>query len=278
MSGKNSNLFLTTKSTTKTSAKSKPLVVVKKKAQKDIKKTDDSDKDESVVESTESSVEEKELSKKPTKKKTPKKSQRTTMYLNSDSAKPVTAAGALIYKKIGKNMMVLVIESNAQYEDIGGKIDPEDADIASAAAREIEEETNGQIKSDDVIDRLNSASYIYVPKSKYLIYLIEASDKEKKLKRSDFGDREEHDGYDRVIGWISREELAKPATIHKLNWRMRSKALFEKLADIEKNSKLKKNLFGNKSKTDSESKKKSESDTESDTVSNTESETESVSE
>jgi hypothetical protein len=80
-----------------------------------------------------------------------------------------------------------------------------------------------------------------------VIYLIEANPAEKKLKKADFGDHEEHDGFARTIGWISREELAKPATIQfKLNWRMKCKSLFEKLTDIESKFKFKNNMFKNK--------------------------------
>jgi len=219
-------------------------------------------KDASESESeTESEAE--KISKKP-KKSSPKKaspkkssSERKTIYLNDDVTRPVTAAGAIFYKQVGKDMMLLLIENRAKYEDIGGKIDPDDEDIYEAAAREIEEETNGQIKSDDVIERLKTASYIYVPKSKYVIYIIEANADEKKLKKDDFGDREEHDGFERTIGWIARKEIAKPTIVKfKLNWRMISKSLFDKLAEIEGQFKFKKSLFKKKAKTktsDSES-------------------------
>jgi ADP-ribose pyrophosphatase YjhB (NUDIX family) len=191
-------------------------------------------------------------SKKSSKKLSSKKSssERKTIYLNDDVTRPVTAAGAIFYKQIGKDMMLLLIENRAKYEDIGGKIDPDDEDIYEAAAREIEEETNGQIKSDDVIERLKTASYIYVPKSKYVIYIIEANADEKKLKKDDFGDREEHDGFERTIGWIARKEIAKPTIVKfKLNWRMISKSLFDKLAEIEGQFKFKKSLFKKKAKT-----------------------------
>lgn len=183
------------------------------------------------------------------KKKPKTKSQRVTLYLNDDDAKPVTAAGALFYKKVGKQMMVLVIENDSKYEDIGGKIDPDDEDIVAAASREIEEETNGIIKAENVIERLRTATYIYVPRSKYVIYLVEANAEEKKLKKNDFGDREEHDGFPRTIGWMAREELAKPAIVQfKMNWRMKCKSLFEKLTDIETHFKFKNNMFKNKKK------------------------------
>jgi 8-oxo-dGTP pyrophosphatase MutT (NUDIX family) len=177
-------------------------------------------------------------------KKMSTKSKKITMYMCDDENKPVTAAGALFYKKVNKKLMLLVIETNNQYEDIGGKIDPSDETIYEAAAREIEEETNEVITKDSIIERLEEAQYIYVPRSKYIIFLIEANEEESKLTKQDFGDREIYEGYNRTIGWLSKEELVKEQTIkYKLNWRMKSKSLFEKLKEIENSYKFKKKFF-----------------------------------
>ena len=169
------------------------------------------------------------------------------MYLDDDPAKPVTAGGVMIYKYVQNKIMLLIIETEGKYEDIGGKIDPEDDDIYSAVAREVQEETNEQIMSDDIIDRLKLATYVYMPKSKYVIYIVEATDIEKKLKKVDFGDMEYHDAFPRTIGWIARDALMKPHNIqYKMNWRMKSKELFNQLIEIEKNVKYKKKLFKQK--------------------------------
>jgi hypothetical protein len=101
-----------------------------------------------------------------------KTSGRTVMYLNDDDAKPVTAAGAVFYKNRGGKMMVLIMENDNKYEDIGGKIDPDDLSIQHTAGREIEEETNGCIMMDNLMDRLQIAQYVYVPASKYVIFII----------------------------------------------------------------------------------------------------------
>lgn len=182
-----------------------------------------------------------------------KKNVRTVMYLEDDPAKPVTAGGVLIYKNINNKMKLLVIENNGKYEDIGGKIDADDSNIFSAVAREVQEETNSQIEADSIIERLENADYIYVAGSKYVIYIVEASDSEKKLRKKDFGDREEHDDFPRTIGWLSREELTKPAVITcKMNWRIRTKTLFDKLSTIEKSFKFSKKLFKSEPKSESE--------------------------
>jgi len=181
-------------------------------------------------------------------KKQPVKSQpknkRTVMFLDDDPAKPVTAGGVIIYKYVKGKMMLLIIETDGKYEDIGGKIDPDDSDVFSAVAREVQEETNEQIMSEDILDRLKIASYVYVPRSKYVVYIVEATVQEKKLKKTDFGEMEEHDAFPRTIGWIARDALMKPQTIqYKMNWRLKSKELFDKLIDIEKDGMFKKKIF-----------------------------------
>jgi len=175
---------------------------------------------------------------------------KVTLYLNDDSSKPVTAAGVLFYKKVGKNLMLLVIDNQGKYEDIGGKIDSNDTNILTAVCREIEEETNAKIKSENVLERLRTSHHVYVPRSKYLIYLLEANDYEKELKKEDFGDCEENNGSIRTIGWISREELTKtPIIQYKMNRRLKSKDLMDKLVSIENMLKLKNNnLFKNMKK------------------------------
>lgn len=216
----------------------------------------DSESEKSESERSESDAETKSNPKsKPSKKLDKKKSKsvakkkassnkRTIMYLNDDDAKPVTAAGALIYKRSAGKMKILIMENRNKYEDIGGKIDPTDESIYHAAGREIEEETNGMIKQDDIVERLKVAPYIYVPRSKYLIFIVEATKEEKKLKKDDFGDREIHDDFPRTIGWIRRDALTKSTVIQfKMNWRMKSKSLFDKLKDIENQFKFKKKMF-----------------------------------
>lgn len=189
-------------------------------------------------------------------KKTSKNS-RVTMYVNDDDAKPVTAGGVLIYKKVNNKMMLLIIDCDGKYSDIGGKIDPIDTDIYDGISREVEEETNGMIKREEIVERLKTAPYTYVKGSKYVIYIVEASNKEKHLTKADFGDAETHDNLPRTIAWVSRDELVMPATIKfKLNWRMKSRSLMDKLAEIEKQFKLKNNMFKKISVKESKSTKK----------------------
>lgn len=176
-------------------------------------------------------------------KKTHKTKQKV-IYLNGDPDKPVMASGALIYKNVSGRMKLLIIDTKSRYEDIGGKIDITDNTIYDSTSREIEEETNGIIKKQDIIDRLRTAKYIYISKAKYLVFLLEATPTERKLQKSDFGNREIHDNYARTIGWIDRYQLTKKSIIkYRLNYRLRKKKLFDMLLIIENQFKYRKRLF-----------------------------------
>lgn len=174
--------------------------------------------------------------------------ERKTIFYEDDPTKPVTAAGVILYRISGKAMELLLIYSRNKLEDIGGKIDKIDETIEEAAAREVEEETNGQVTADQIIDRLNSAASnqkVYVKNSKYLIYLIKATDDERELEKDDFGEYEDHDKIRRDIQWIARDRVFSTSFIRggKLNYRLRSKVLKDSLIHLEKCKKFTKSMF-----------------------------------
>jgi 8-oxo-dGTP pyrophosphatase MutT (NUDIX family) len=174
--------------------------------------------------------------------------ERKIIYYDDDPAKPVTAAGVILYRYDGKVMQILLINSRNKYEDIGGKIDQIDESIEEAAAREVDEETNGQITAEDIIDRLNKTSSrqkVYVKNSKYLIYIIKANDSERLLTSEDFGDYEAHDKIKRTIQWLPRDTAFSTTFIRggKLNYRMKSKALKDTLVSMDKNKNKSKSMF-----------------------------------
>lgn len=172
------------------------------------------------------------------------RTKRKIVYLNGDPNKPITASGVLIYKNVSGKMQLLIINTKNIYEDIGGKIDIDDISIYDATSREIEEETNGVIKKQDIIERIRDARYIYVPKSKYLVFIVEALSIEKKLQKSDFGNKEIHANINRTIGWIDKYQLSNKNIIkYKLNYRLREKQIFDTLQSIENQFKYRKRLF-----------------------------------
>jgi hypothetical protein len=71
--------------------------------------------------------------------------------------------------------------------------------------------------------------------SKYVIYILKATNEESMLSMSDFGDYENHDKIKRNIGWIDREIVFSNRYIigNKLNPRIKSKQLTDTLKKIE---------------------------------------------
>lgn len=170
--------------------------------------------------------------------------EKKVFYFNADPMKPITAAGILFYKNHMNQMYCLIQEQNNKYEDIGGKIDTIDQTLEDTICRELEEETNHRINATNVRQRLNGAKKIYIPICKYCLYIVEADQNEADLKKNDFGEEEKYNNKNRTIGWIKRDELSMPHIIkYKLNWRLRSKTLFEYLKETEHNMKFKKKLF-----------------------------------
>lgn len=134
------------------------------------------------------------------------KTYRSTFYYNNDKSKPIRAGGVIIYRKINHKIDFLLIKKNhnsiEQYEDIGGKTDIYDINEFDTISREVFEETNSVINQEVIRYQLTKSSNIYVPYSKYLLYLIEANVYERNLKSIHFGNKEIHDDIDRTIVWI----------------------------------------------------------------------------
>ena len=131
---------------------------------------------------------------------------RPTFYFENDLTKPIRAGGVLIYKKYNGNFKFLLIKKltfgDDLHEDIGGKTDTEDIDIIDTISREVSEETNKVIDRNIVREQIKKGKPLYVPFSKYLIYLVEANEEQTKLKPSAFGDEELHDSIKRKIYWV----------------------------------------------------------------------------
>jgi hypothetical protein len=161
--------------------------------------------------------------------------QRKTFYIGNDSTNPIRAGGVIIYRKTkDNNIDLLLIFSRGIYEDIGGRTDNEDNDIYETVAREVGEETNQIIVYDSIRDRLNNAKYVYFSKSKYVIFLVEATDKESRLTSEIFGETEIHDNISRLIQWVSLDTVLESSVIkYKLNYRMKNPLLFNKLKNIQ---------------------------------------------
>ena len=88
-----------------------------------------------------------------------------TFYIDTEKEKGVTAGGVVLYRFIGKEMELLLIETNGMYEDLGGKADTKDRDILSTVCREAHEESNEIINKRKLKARLKTAPHVYIQKS-----------------------------------------------------------------------------------------------------------------
>lgn len=132
--------------------------------------------------------------------------ERPTFYYDNDNTKPIRAGGVIIYRKINNKIQFLLIKKKyndiERYEDIGGKTDINDITSYDTIAREVSEETNSVINEGIMKYQLSKSSNIYVPYSKYLLYLVQANVYERNLKSNYFGNKEIHDDINRTIVWV----------------------------------------------------------------------------
>ena len=88
----------------------------------------------------------------------------------------IRAGGLLFYriKEKEKEKEYLVIEENDRYSDLGGKTEMNDVDIFDTISREVEEESNGLFKKEEIKAYILSRVYecIYYKTGKYLLYIL----------------------------------------------------------------------------------------------------------
>lgn len=183
---------------------------------------------------------------------------RPTFYLNDDKSKPIRAGGVIIYRiNDDTTMDILIVEtkrsSGLVYEDFGGCTDVCDDNYVETIVREVHEESNGLIKKPKTRERILKCSeneYYYSEKSKYLLYIIPATNKQTKMKSEDFGNIEEHDGFERTVLWLPLDIfLAKHSRVRH-NFRLKDKILYKKLKAIQKENKFSINLMSSSSNDD----------------------------
>ena len=169
---------------------------------------------------------------------------RKIFYLDSNKTKSITSGGVIIYRFLKGYMELLLMDSKGLYHDLGGRTDIKDKDILSTVSREAFEESNELLNKRKIRTRLKYDDPIYIEKSKYVIFIIEASKEEEKLISSDFGVKEKHDNINRTIKWISLKKFLMNETIkYRLNWRLKNKKLFDKLNSIKNDRKINMSVF-----------------------------------
>ncbi len=163
---------------------------------------------------------------------------RPTYYYNNNKTMELRAGGCLFYKFDNKKMHVLLIKNYGVYEDFGGKTDIVDKCIDDTIIREVLEESNCLINEDELIGQLNMINHInhmhqnkcvYVKRSKYLLYIVEASENQALLTSEMFGDKEFHDGILRTVEWIEYDDMKTNKIKNNIHIRLLSANIFRYL-------------------------------------------------
>ncbi len=128
---------------------------------------------------------------------------------------PVTAAGVLIYRyneELKKTEFLLAnYRFKLQWTDLGGKLTNTDTHYKEAAIRETVEESNELIDEISLRQRIDDCppdKIVYIPGSKYVMYIIRATPDEATFTRDVFSPIETKYKFVRTIDWISYPQLA----------------------------------------------------------------------
>jgi len=167
------------------------------------------------------------------------KKDRKTFYIDEKETQSIRAGGVLLYRIVDGRVDILLMNNKGCYEDLGGCTDDDDDDLYDTVSREVYEESNKKISKKSICKRIHTADYIYMPRSKYIIFILEATKDEAELTQYDFGTKEIHDNFERTIQWIPLDIfLSQDIIKYKLNFRLKNKQLFTKLRELNTGAKL----------------------------------------
>lgn len=162
---------------------------------------------------------------------------RPTFYYTINQRKyPIRAGGVMFYKKNDDNIELLMIhnQDRNRYEDFGGCTDEKDKSIEETIAREVDEESNGVFKKNDIIQRLRFARRAYCNSSKYLMYFVQVNNIEAVFTSNKFGNKETHDNISRTINWYPLEDVLTEDFIKNLNPRVNNKYVIKTIENLYK--------------------------------------------
>ena len=159
-----------------------------------------------------------------------KKYRPTFLYKSND----VRAAGVLLYKytKSGPEFLMIKNTSNLNkfYEDFGGKTDQGDKSFIDTVIREAEEESNYEIKKDDIRTLIEDSEPLYFKSAKYILYIIKAP---KDYVPNDFGTKEIYEDIPRIVEWVPYSRLTdRKFSKYFLTRRLRYGLFFSRLKYI----------------------------------------------
>ncbi len=98
----------------------------------------------------------------------------------------VSHGGIVFYKKEKGEVKILINHVDTKYYDIGGKLTDNTKTVEENISNIISTKTNNVINYESLLSRLYKGHFVYYINEKYILFLIEASTNEKKLKSFDF--------------------------------------------------------------------------------------------
>jgi 8-oxo-dGTP pyrophosphatase MutT (NUDIX family) len=139
---------------------------------------------------------------------------------------PIVATGIIFYTYLNGRLCILLLQRHDSdvLEDLGGKIERSDSSVLNAAIREVREETNGVIQSDDIwyyirlfhnYENRENQVY-YCAKSMYYCYLIEVSSSFMWDAREQMGYVEKHTGIRRTVDWYFVDTIHEERLAHRI--------------------------------------------------------------
>lgn len=130
----------------------------------------------------------------------------------------IRAAGIIPYFTDDDNLVThfLMINKDGVYEDFGGKTDSTDGTVYETAVREAEEESNGVLKRSELASNIFGANTYISQNSKYVVFFVPV---QCMYNPEIFGKREEHDGIDRTVEWLTSDELLSRDLHPRLKYR-----------------------------------------------------------
>ncbi len=163
------------------------------------------------------------------------KAKRPTFYYKNNKDCHIRAGGLILYRQEDdeNEPKVLMIKAWGKYEDFGGKTDIVDESIEETICREADEESNGILPMNEMLDLIKNEEPVYYHKSKYMVYIVKTN---KSYKSEDFGDWEIHDGIPRTVEWIKLSQLLDKKFIKdNLHIRLKFLYFYKRLRQILKN-------------------------------------------
>ena len=158
---------------------------------------------------------------------------RPTFYLDDNFNKPIRAGGIIHYKYVDNVMYLLLSYCNNKFEDLGGKTDKQDINIYETISREVNEESNSKFNKFSTLSIIKkSNACAYITDAKYLVYLVQASNRDAQYDVEDFGSIEKHTKCQRTIMWISAEKFLNDKFKQHLHTRIRNAQVYDLIKNI----------------------------------------------